>query len=70
MSTKVKRDTHHGVLVLMYFQVSRGPLGAVGRGLGESLKNLNTRQFAGSMKKMITTRMAGVASFTLLQLKF
>lgn len=54
--------------MLMYFQVSNGPLGAVGSGLLELLlKNLKHLQLAGNMKKRMTTRIAGVASFTLLQ---
>lgn len=66
---KSRERVYHGVLVLMYFHVSKGPLGAVGSGFDEFLKNLKHRQFAGNMKNRMTTRMAGVASFTLLQKK-
>lgn len=52
----------------MYFQVRRGPLGAVGSGLDdELLKNLKHLQFAGIIKNRITTRIAGVASLILLK---
>lgn len=52
----------------MNFQVRSGPLGAFGRGFAELfLKYLKHLQFAGIMKKTMTTRMAGVASLTLLK---
>lgn len=54
----------------MNFHVRRGPLGAFGNGFAELfLKYLKHLQFAGIMKKIMTTRMAGVASLTLLKSK-
>lgn len=50
----------------MYFHVSNGPVAAVGNGLLVDLKKRKQRQFAGNMKKAITTRMAGVASLIFL----
>lgn len=53
--------------MLIYFQVSKGPEGAVGSGsTGFFCKNLKHFQLAGNMKNKMTTKMAGVASFTLL----
>lgn len=63
-----KFRSYHGVLVLIYFQVSKGPEGAVGSGSPESFcKNLKHFQLAGNMKNKMTTNIAGVASFTLLK---
>lgn len=54
--------------MLIYFHVSKGPLGAVGSGSFVGLlKNLKHFQLAGNMKKRMTTRIAGVASLTLLK---
>jgi len=50
----------------MYFQVIKGPVADVGNSLLVDLKNLKHFQFAGSMKKAITTKIAGVASLTFL----
>lgn len=51
----------------MYFQVSKGPDGEVGSGsTGFFCRNLKHFQFAGNMKNKMTTKIAGVASLTLL----
>jgi hypothetical protein len=63
----LRKITHHGVLALIYFHVRRGPVAAVGNGLLVDLKKRKQRQFAGNMKKAMTTRIAGVASLILLK---
>ena len=50
----------------MYFHVSKGPVAAFGNGLVDDLKKRKQRQFAGNIKKAMTTKIAGVASLILL----
>lgn len=58
--------TYHGVFELINFHVSNGPVAAFGSGLLDCLKNLKHLQLAGNMKKMMTIKIAGVASLILL----
>jgi hypothetical protein len=51
----------------MNFHVSKGPVAAVGNGLLEDLKYLKHLQLAGNMKKMMTIKIAGVASLIFLK---